>query len=254
MSVIILKEYKLLVEVIDDKISLPKLESITHIKDRLLELHRSESEYVATLQDDIPDTSGNLSLINLRQALNHFPEPVINNIVYYQQLANYYKTHKFCGSCGGLTIRQKHNKFVFCNKCNLEIYPQIAPSVIVRIHRGDDILMARGVNFIKGAWGLVAGFVEIGESLEQAACREVQEEVGIKIKNIRYWGSQAWPFPSSSLMVGFTAEYASGEVTPDTIEIEAAGFFNRNNMPGIPSTTYSIASKMINEYLADSST
>ncbi|MFN7095477.1 MAG: NAD(+) diphosphatase, partial [Burkholderiales bacterium] len=187
--------------------------------------------------------------INLRQALNHFEEFTVSQVVYYQQLAHYYTTHKFCGICGRLTQRGRKNKFVMCHSCNTEIYPHIAPSVIVRIHKDDSILMARGVNFPVGVWGLIAGFVEIGESLEQAVKREVKEEVGIEVTNIRYWGSQPWPFPNNSLMMGFTADYVSGTITPQVEEIGAAGFYSRDNLPGMPSISYSIASKMITDYL-----
>jgi NAD+ diphosphatase len=248
---IIITEHKILIHGDDEeKIALPTTEHIKPIKHLLLSISKTDKYLVSAISAPVPENFPNsLKLIGLRQALNLFDNTLLKTIVYYQQLNSYYDTHKFCGSCGNKTRRQDKNKFLICDKCHHEIYPHIAPSIIVRIHRGDEILMARGVNFPPKAWGLIAGFVEIGETLENAVKREVQEEVGIEIENIRYWGSQPWPFPTNSIMIGYTADYKSGDITIDPIEIEQAGFYNRNNLPGRPSTSYSIANQMINEYL-----
>ncbi len=211
-------------------------------------LHKSDTEHVVVLNDEslLPKY---FSIINIRFVLNHVDIDTATRIVYYQQLLQYYTSNKFCGSCGVATIRQNTNKFVFCSNCQSEIYPRIAPCIMVRIHKNNDILMARGVNFPKGRWGLIAGFVEIGETLEEAVIREVKEEVGLEICEINYWGSQPWSFPNTTLMVGFTANYKSGELVLDNTEIEEAGFFNATNIPGTPSSQFSIAAKLINDFL-----
>lgn len=252
MLSIIITQHKILVWHDDKKIALPSVEQLTQISNIISPITQTSEHFIAGLTThELPDNlPTSLKLIGLRQALNHFDDNLLKTIIYYQQLNTYYETHRFCGTCGEHTIRQQQNKFVRCNQCNHEVYPHIAPCIIVRIHKDNDILMARGVGFAPGTWGLIAGFVEVGETLENAVMREVKEEVGIEISNIRYWGSQPWPFPSNSLMVGFTADYKSGEIVIDPVEIEQAGFYSKHNTPGLPFTNYSIASRMIREYLA----
>ena len=248
---IIISKHQILVEIQANSMVLPSQATIKLINHVLLPITTTSDKFVAKLTDDtaIPDNLTNLKLINLRQALGYFDEPLVANIIYYQQLNDYYSTHQFCGICGTGTVRNNNNKFVSCPSCKTEVYPHIAPCIVVRIHKGEQILMARGINFLPGAWGLIAGFVEIGESLEEAVHREVKEEVGIEISDVKYWNSQPWPFPSNTLMVGFTAMYKSGEIVIDPIEIETAAFYNKNNLPGLPTTGYSLSSRMINEYI-----
>ena len=248
---IIIYQNKILVELVDGGMLLPRDTAITKIKDILCEIYTSSTHYVATINkpDSLPNNLVNLQFIGIRQVINYLDSSLIQDIIYYQQLNNYYSTHQYCGTCGNRNIRRKINKFVYCNTCESENYPHIAPCIIVRIHKDDSILMARGVNSPHNYWGLIAGFIEIGESLESGVKREVQEEVGIEIDNICYWGSQPWPFPNNSLMIGFTANYKSGIVTPDKYEIEEAGFYTINNMPKCVSpTSFSIANKMIKEF------
>lgn len=163
-------------------------------------------------------------------------------------IINWDKTHQFCGRCGHKTSHKSASFERICDACGLSLYPRISPSVIVMIKNNDQILMARGYHFPPGAYGLIAGFVEAGENLEEAVHREVAEEVGIKIKNLQYFDSQAWPFPDS-LMVGFTAEYASGELTIDHNEIEHADWYRYDNLPGKPSVSISIARKLIDFFV-----
>jgi len=127
-------------------------------------------------------------------------------------------------------------------------FPHVAPVILALISRGDELLLARSPHFAPGLYSILAGFIEPGETAEQTVAREVQEEVGIQIKNIQYYGSQPWPFPSN-LMIGFTAEYASGEIQIDPIEIEDAKWFNINNLPPLP-TPISLSRRMIDEYIA----
>ncbi len=249
---IIIYQHNILTKITDEhNVMLPHTADVAKFKQHLIPVHVSSQHYVATIAHEtvLDEHLGTLQFLSIRQALNHFDHELIKQIVYYHQLNDYYTTHSYCGRCGALTVPRKTNKFVFCNVCNTENYPHIAPCIIVRIHKGSKILMARGINFPPKAWGLIAGFIEIGESLEEGVRREVKEEIGIEIDNIKYWGSQPWAYPNNSLMIGFTATHKSGEVIPDKVEIEAAGFYGADEIPGLPSTNYSIASRMINEFL-----
>ncbi len=151
-----------------------------------------------------------------------------------RQLATWNDDHKFCGRCG-TSFNSKHDTehTKICPKCNLRHYPRISPCIIVAIRKGNEILLARGVNSPSGRFSNIAGFVEAGESLEQAVAREVQEEVGIKVTNIQYASSQPWSFPHQ-LMVGFLADYVEGEITPAPGEIAEAGWYKTDNLPQIP--------------------
>jgi NAD+ diphosphatase len=117
----------------------------------------------------------------------------------------------------------------------------------MRVERGDRILLARNVNFALGFYSVLAGFVEPGETLEEAVAREIDEEVSLTVRNIRYFGSQSWPFPHQ-LMLGFTAEYADGEITADPTELAEAGWYTRDSLPNLPSKM-SIARKLIDNWL-----
>jgi NAD+ diphosphatase len=150
------------------------------------------------------------------------------------QIADFDRTTQFCGRCGAKTRQLRTERAKFCSDCNLITYPRLSPAIIVLVENKDQILLARSPHFPEGLHSVIAGFVEPGENLEQAVKREVSEEVGITIENIRYFGSEPWPFPHS-LMIGFVAEYAGGEITIDNNEIISAGWFGRDNLPMIPS-------------------
>lgn len=183
-----------------------------------------------------------LSRIPLRTALNSRQDwlTLISKAI---AIINWDKHHQFCGQCGRNT-KQTHGSFERqCTHCHLSYYPRISPSIIVLIKKGNEILMTRSPHFPPGAYGLVAGFVEAGENLEQALHREIREEVNITVTNVAYFGSQTWPFPDS-LMVGFTADYLAGDIVIDPNEIESANWYNCNNLPGLPSSL-SIARQLI---------
>lgn len=159
------------------------------------------------------------------------------------QLLDWQKNHQYCGRCRTATEVKIGEFCMQCPACGLAVYPRISPAVMVLISRGDDLLLARGHHFKPGVFSALAGFVEAGETLEQCAHREVLEEVGIEIANLRYFRSQSWPFPNS-LMVAFFADYAGGEINPDPKEIEAADWFSRSAMPTLPDPV-SIARQLI---------
>ncbi|NLQ18064.1 NAD(+) diphosphatase [Marinomonas sp. M1K-6] len=150
------------------------------------------------------------------------------------QLATWDRDHQFCGRCG-TPMEGKHAKehAKMCSSCNLRHYPRISPCIIVSIRKGEQILLARGPQAPKGRYSNLAGFVEAGETLEQAVAREVREEVGIEITNIRYVSSQPWSFPHQ-LMTGFFADYLSGDITPAPGEIEEAAWWPIDALPSIP--------------------
>ena len=163
------------------------------------------------------------------------------------QIIEWDRTHQFCGHCATPTMQLPTERAKRCPNCNFRQYPQLSPAVIMLIYKGDELLLARAPRFRAGMYSVLAGFVEPGESLEETVAREVREEVGVEIKNIRYFGSQPWPFPKS-LMIGFIAEYASGVITPDPVEIEEASWFQKDSLPPVPGEL-SIARKLIDWFV-----
>lgn len=149
------------------------------------------------------------------------------------QLLDWRVTHRYCGQCGGQTLRREDQFAMECPVCEQLYYPRISPAVMILVLRGNELLLARSPHFAPGVFSALAGFVEPGETLEQCVVREVREEVGIEIDNLRYFRSQPWPFPHS-LMIAFTAEFAGGEICPDGVEIEAANWFPPNALPTLP--------------------
>jgi NAD+ diphosphatase len=145
------------------------------------------------------------------------------------------KATRFCGRCGTKTGPVFFERAKRCPACGLVVYPRISPAIIVLITRGEEILLARSPRFPGGMHSVIAGFVESGETLEHAVHREVKEEVGIAVKNLRYFASEPWPFPDS-LMIGFVAEYAAGEIEIDNNEIVSAGWFSRDALPPLPAS------------------
>ncbi len=168
------------------------------------------------------------------------------------QLAEWARTHRFCGRCATPTEASPGDRSMKCPACGLLAYPRLAPAMITLVTRGDpgpdqQALLARGVQFRSPMYSCLAGFVEPGENLEQAVVREVREEVALTVGNVRYWGSQPWPFPHS-LMVGFTAEWVSGEIVCDPTEIVDAQWYTRDELPPIP-PAISIARKLIDAWM-----
>ena len=183
----------------------------------------------------------------LRQVYGRLDEDLFWIAARAIQIVDWDRTHQFCGQCGARMELQKIERAKKCPQCGLLHFPRLAPAIIVAIERGDKLLMARSRRFAPGVYSVLAGFVEPGESLEEAVVREVKEEVSISIKDIRYFGSQPWPFPHS-LMIGFTATYAGGEISIDETELEDAGWFTIDNLPPLPGRI-SIARKLIDWFI-----
>ena len=167
------------------------------------------------------------------------------------QLVEWARTHRFCGRCGTPTELAPGERAMRCPSCGLLSYPRLAPAIITLVTRGEEALLGRGVLFPVPMYSCLAGFVEPGETLEQAVAREVREEVGVTVRDIRYWGSQPWPFPHS-LMLGFRAEWDSGEIEIDPTEIVDANWYRRDDLPMIP-PGISIARRLIDAWLAEGS-
>jgi NAD+ diphosphatase len=165
-----------------------------------------------------------------------------------KQVVGWHATHRFCGRCGGETEPFEGEMAMRCTRCGMMHYPRVSPAVIVRVRRGEEVLLARSPGVPKGLRSVLAGFVEPGESIEETIHREVREEVGIEVENLRYFGSQPWPFPNS-LMIGFTADYAGGELEPQPGEIEDAGWYRADGLPQLPPRV-SIARRMIEDFVS----
>ena len=159
------------------------------------------------------------------------------------QLLQWDRDHQFCGRCGTPTQAKKEERVRVCPACKLSAYPRVAPAVMALVHRENQLLLARSPHFPAGMYSALAGFVEPGESLEQCLAREVAEEVGVRIRNTRYFASQSWPFPHS-LMIAFVCEWQSGEIRPQAGEIEEANWFDLLHLPKLPSRI-SIARRLI---------
>ncbi len=203
--------------------------------------------YVVELARE-PDLGSDYDLIGLRSLVGRIDDAGFNLWGKASQILNWQKSHRFCGTCGGKTIDHETDQAKICPSCSLTWYPRIAPCIIVLVTCGQEILLARSPRFTRGMYSTLAGFVEPGESVEATIRREIEEEVAIRIKNIRYFGSQPWPFPGQ-LMLGFFAEYASGDIRIDEIEISDASWFHHTDLPLIPNTG-TIAGRMIRHYLA----
>ena len=189
-----------------------------------------------------------LEMMNLRAAFDVLSKEEYNLAGKAAELIYWDQNSKFCGCCGApMKFETEISKR--CTNCGKELWPQLATAVIVRVTRNnsEEVLLVHANNFRRPYYGLVAGFVETGEPLEEAVHREVREETGIEISDIRYFGSQPWPYPCG-LMVGFTANYASGEIQLQRSELSKGGWFSRDQMPPIPGKA-SIARRLIDDWI-----
>lgn len=183
--------------------------------------------------------------VGLRAAMMQFPPALAALAGRAAQVLEWDRSHRFCGVCGTPTLRQAHERSRSCPACGHTAYPRISPAMMALVWRPGELLLARAPHFAPGMYSALAGFVEPGESLEDCVAREVAEEVGVRVKNLRYFGSQSWPFPHS-LMLAFTAEWDGGEIVPQPEEIEDAGWYALDALPGIP-PRFSIAGHLIRD-------
>lgn len=169
-----------------------------------------------------------------------------------KQLLEWSRDHSYCGRCGCATVDHRSDRAKVCPECSWISYPRLSPSIIVLVRDGDRMLLARNTTWPQGRFSTLAGFVEPGESIEQTVHREVKEEVGIEITNLRYLGSQSWPFPNS-LMLGFHADYDRGEIHFHDGEIAEARWFRFDEMPNVPGGT-AISRWLIDAFIEEKST
>lgn len=244
------KDSLLLVSEADGTYGVPYQElppTVTHEWTTIMNVALPSGVTVKAYQMDAPVTEPPYEMCPLRKSFYKLDRAVYIAAGKCAELLFWNNNTQYCGVCGGkMHFHTDISKR--CEQCGKEVWPQLAPAVIVRINRGkDEILMARAHNFRGDFYGLIAGFVETGETLEQAVEREVMEETGLSITNIRYFASQPWPFPAG-IMVGFTADYASGTLHIQHEELRTAAWFHRDHLPQLPEPL-SIARKLVDAWL-----
>ena len=202
--------------------------------------------YAAELPEGIRAPAG-MDFWGLREVYGLVDEDLFCVAGRAAQVLHWDRTHQFCSQCGTRMRVRSSERAKECSKCGLLYFPRLSPAIIVLVERGSEVLLVRSHPYPPGRYSVVAGFVEPGETLEEAVAREVREESGLLIKDIRYFGSQPWPFPHS-LMIGFTASYADGTICPEDAEIEDADWFTPGHLPDLPGRI-SIARRLIDWFV-----
>jgi NAD+ diphosphatase len=220
--------------------------SLDSMRQNYLGSLQGRHSYAVEVHPETEPAAG-MSFNGLRSLFGRVPEDVFALAGRAVQILEWDRTHQFCGRCGAKTDYARGERAKRCPDCALLSFPRLSPAIIVLVERDDKILLARGVGFAPGVYSVLAGFVEPGESLEDAVRREVREEVGIELCDLRYFGSQPWPFPHS-LMIGFTARHAAGEIEIDNREIADAGWYSYPDLPSIPQKI-SISRHLIDSYI-----
>lgn len=245
------RQNELLVNAANASPAVPFLESVDQlriplVRQQFLGFLNDRPCFSAELDDHTEPPEG-MAFQGLRALFRYLDENVFVMAGRAIQIVHWDRTNRFCGQCGTPLENSREKFSKECPRCGLASFPRISPAVIMLVSRGDKLLLARSPRFRENMYSVLAGFVEPGETLEEAVAREVLEECGIQVKNIRYFGSQPWPFPHS-LMIGFTAKYAGGEITIDGEEIMDAGWFSVDNLPQVPDKI-SIARKLIDWFV-----
>ncbi len=199
------------------------------------------------LPADAPEPAG-WRYAGLRSLFFRLPEPLLAIAARAFQVVEWDRTHRYCGRCGTPTRDKPGERAKECPACGYVAYPRVTPAMMVLVTRGSELLLARAPRFPPGMYSALAGFVEPGETIEDCIRREVREEVGIEIGDIRYFASQSWAFPHS-LMIAYTAEYAGGELRPDETEIAEARWFAWDAVPNLP-PSISISRRLIDATVA----
>ena len=202
---------------------------------------------VKAVSIDMPLTDNPaFEMCGLRNSYYKLPQAFYQTAGKCHELLYWNQNTRFCGVCGApMKLNSEISKR--CTNCGKEVWPQVSTAVIVLVHRGEEVLLVRAKNFKDNHYGLVAGFVETGETFEEAVHREVMEETGIQINNLRYFGSQPWPYPCG-IMVGYNADYVGGEIHLQWSELCKGSWFGKDNLPNLPEKL-SIARMLIDDWL-----
>jgi len=203
--------------------------------------------FARELDPATPLGAANFRTGNLYQILGRVPDELFALAGRAQQLLAWDRENSFCGSCGESMNNHQQERARVCEPCGSMVYPRIAPCVIVLINRASEMLLARNANFPGKMFSTLSGFIEAGETVEECLLREVKEEVGLDVDNIRYFKSQSWPFPNQ-LMLGFFAEYKGGEIVCEDEEIAEAYWFTADQLPTIP-PIHSISGQLIQHHI-----
>jgi NAD+ diphosphatase len=247
----IFQEDRLLVQTVGRRAEIPDADDVSD-----LERHLQKTHYLGTFgrvasfaaeADDMDSVPEGMSFEELRPLLGLLDEKTFSLAGRGFQILYWDKTHRFCGRCGSPTEEKSDERAKECPRCSLVVHPEVSPAIIVAVTRRSEILLARAQRFTGNFYSVLAGFVEPGETFEECVAREVREEVGMDVAHVRYFGSQPWPFPHS-LMVGFTADYAGGEIVVQEAEIVEARWFRADELPEIPRTG-SIARRLIDSFI-----
>lgn len=248
---IFFQHYYLILET-EGKVCIPTSEDIQSLPLDKEHVHQFETingchcSAIEVHDKSIFDSIDNARFIDLRESYDIVPLWMYKAAGCASQLIFWDNNTRYCPACGHIT-KQLEPIMKKCTNCGKEQYPPIHTAIIVLISKGEELLMARAHNFKGNFYSLIAGFLEVGESLEECVHREVMEETHLKIKNLRYFGSQTWPYPSG-IMVGFMAEYESGDIKIQKDELKSADFYHKDNLPILPKKL-SLARRLIDNWL-----
>lgn len=228
-----------------DRINLPDKQLLSLKRSLYMGTYANRDVFVGEVEEQLSLSGWIWS--DLRQLFGVLDEDLYSLAGQALQIIDWDRTHQHCGRCGTLTFHRENERCRECTSCKHLAYPRLAPVVMALVKKGSKILLARSPHFPERMYSVLAGFVDFGETLEQCVLREVYEEVGLRVKELRYFASQPWPF-SRSLMMGFTCQWQEGEIRIDRSEIEDAGWFEASNLPQIP-THLSLARLLIDSAL-----
>lgn len=247
----VFRRQRLLTKVEDRKAVLPSRVvldelNLSLLRDQYLGTLEGTHCYSAEVNEETEAPDG-WSFQGLRRLYGMMDEGIFGVAGRAVQIVDWDRSHQYCGRCGAQSSNHPRDRAKECSSCGLISYPRISPAIIVLVRKDNRLLLARAHRHPPGFYSVLAGFVEPGETLEEAVAREIREEVGIEVKDIQYFGSQPWPFPNS-LMIAFTCHYAGGDIVLEEEELEAAGWFTADKLPPCP-PKISIARQLIDWFV-----